>query len=103
MKRVDMRRWNSFYKKYLDKSSTKLGEDYPETLTSMNNLGFLYECQGRYEEVEPLYKKCLEMRATKLGEDHPDTLESMCNLGASCNNQGRYKEAESLLLRSVWI
>ncbi|MEZ5574703.1 MAG: tetratricopeptide repeat protein [Candidatus Competibacteraceae bacterium] len=31
----------------------------PDTLTSVNNLAFLYEEQGRYEEAEPLYQRAL--------------------------------------------
>jgi len=32
-----------------------LGDDHEETLSSMNNLAFLYRDQGRYDEAEPLY------------------------------------------------
>jgi hypothetical protein len=54
-------------------SKTKLGEDHPETLTSMANLASTYRDQGRWEEAEKLEVQVMETRNTKLGEDHPDT------------------------------
>ena len=46
--RVVMMRRNLFKKDCLDERIAKLGEDHPDTLTSMNNnLAALYESQGR--------------------------------------------------------
>jgi len=39
-----------------------LGEEHPDTLTSVNNLAAAYDAQGRYGEAEPLYKRALEAR-----------------------------------------
>ena len=57
-----------------------LGDEHPDTLSSMNNLAVLYWNQGRYDEAEPLYLETLETRKRVLGDDHPDTLSSMNNL-----------------------
>ena len=51
----------------------KLGDDHPDTLSSMNNLAILYHKQGRYDAAEALYKKCIELSIIKLGDDHPET------------------------------
>jgi hypothetical protein len=32
-----------------------LGKEYPETLTSINNLAILLQIQGKYNEAEPIY------------------------------------------------
>ena len=41
-------------KKTLEQAERVLGKEYPDTLMSVNNLGFLYSAQGRYGEAEPL-------------------------------------------------
>jgi hypothetical protein len=40
--------------KVMDRMITKLGEDHPDTLTSMGNLAFTYRSQGRLTEAEAL-------------------------------------------------
>ena len=38
----------------------KLGEDHPDTLSSLNNLALLLKAQGHLAEAEPLYREALE-------------------------------------------
>ncbi|ESU10201.1 hypothetical protein FGSG_12516 [Fusarium graminearum PH-1] len=73
-----------------------LGEEHPDTLTSMNNLALTFLDQGRWKEAEELEVGVIEMRKRVLGEEHPDTLISMGNLASIFRNQGRWKEAEEL-------
>jgi tetratricopeptide (TPR) repeat protein len=80
-----------------------LGEEHPDTLESIADLGLLYEHQGRYNEAEPLFVKVLEIRRRVLGEEHPDTLKSKAHLGMLYSMQGRYKEAEPLLVKALEI
>ncbi len=75
---------------------TTLGEEHPDTLTSMNNLALLFRCQGKYEAAEPLYKETLQLRKKVLGEEHPRTLTSMNNLAVLFYSQGKYEAAEPL-------
>ena len=74
-----------------------LGQEHPDTLTSVNNLALLYQAQGRYGEAEPLYRRALEARERVLGPEHPETLTSVNNLALLYRAQGRYGEAEPLL------
>jgi hypothetical protein len=67
----------------------KLGTDYPDTLTIMNNLALTYRDQGRWGETEKLYLQILEARTIKLVDDYPDILASMANLASIYYNQGR--------------
>ncbi|RYP50970.1 hypothetical protein DL768_003636 [Monosporascus sp. mg162] len=76
-----------------------LGEDHPDTLTSMNNLALTYWNQGRWKEAEELNVRVIETGKRVLGEDHPDTLTSMDNLASTYWNQRRWKEAEKLEVR----
>jgi tetratricopeptide (TPR) repeat protein len=73
-----------------------LGEEHPDTLTSMANLASTYRNQGRWKEAESLDVQVMEASKRLLGEEHPSTLTSMANLASTYRNQGRWKEAESL-------
>ncbi|KAJ4160360.1 hypothetical protein NW754_003485 [Fusarium falciforme] len=73
-----------------------LGEEHPDTLTSMNNLASIFWNQGRWKEAEELQVGVMETRKRVLGEEHPSTLTSMANLASIFRNQGRWKEAEEL-------
>ncbi|VUC29568.1 unnamed protein product [Clonostachys rosea] len=77
----------------------KLGEDHPNTLTSMNNLASVLWNQGRWKEAEKLEVQVIETRKMKLGADHPSILVSMNNLASTYRNQGRWEEAEKLLMQ----
>ena len=38
---------------------------------SYNNIGIVYESQGRYDEALQEYEKCLKIQVDKLGHEHP--------------------------------
>ncbi|RFP55500.1 MAG: tetratricopeptide repeat protein, partial [Limnothrix sp. CACIAM 69d] len=71
--------------------------------TSLNNLAYLYESQGRYEAAEPLLRRSLEIRERVLGADHPATATSLNNLAELYRSQGRYEAAEPLYRRALEI
>jgi tetratricopeptide (TPR) repeat protein len=81
----------------------RLGEQHPDTATSLNNLAGLYQAQGRYDEAEPLYQQALAIRKARLGEQHPDTAASLNNLAGLYQAQGRYDEAEPLYQQALAI
>ena len=65
----------------------KSGEMDRSTLNAMNNLGSVYNQQGKYSEGEILLKRCLDKRKIVLGENHPDTLSTMSNLASAYQYQ----------------
>ena len=71
-----------------------LGDDHPDTLLSVNNMGFLLQSQGRLDEAEPHYRESLDGFRRVLGDEHPDTLSSVNNMGSLLQSQGRLDEAE---------
>ncbi|MBS0197004.1 MAG: serine/threonine protein kinase [Planctomycetes bacterium] len=71
-----------------------LGEEHPDTLTSISNMGFLLDEQGKLAEAEPYYHEALEKSRRVLGEEHPSTLTSISNMGALLQAQGKLSEAE---------
>jgi serine/threonine protein kinase/Tfp pilus assembly protein PilF len=71
-----------------------LGEEHPDTITSINNMGFQLQAQGKLAEAEPYYRDALEKRRRTLGEEHPNTIESINNMGFLLQAQGKLAEAE---------
>ncbi len=72
-----------------------LGDDHPRTLTSLNNMGYLLQAQGKLAEAEPYCRAALEGQRRVLGDEHPDTLLSIDNMGRLLGSMGRYAEAEA--------
>jgi WD40 repeat protein/serine/threonine protein kinase/tetratricopeptide (TPR) repeat protein len=54
-----------------------LGEEHLDTLNSMNNLAWLYEGQGRYDEAYRMFSKSLEIGYRSLGEGDPNILNTI--------------------------
>ena len=71
--------------------------------TSLDNLGSLYDSQGKYGDAEPLYRRSLAIREKALGADHPDAAQSLNNLAALYKAQGKYGDAEPLHRRALAI
>jgi tetratricopeptide (TPR) repeat protein len=90
-----------WYKKCLEVTKKRLGEEHRDIAPTWNNLAYLYNSQGRYAEAEPLYLQALELRRCLLGEEHPDVALSLNNLAYLYDSQGRYAEAEPLYLQAL--
>ncbi|KAH0544448.1 hypothetical protein GP486_008515 [Trichoglossum hirsutum] len=54
-----------------------LGEEHPDTLTSMANLAFTFRSQDRNEEAILLLEKCVQLRKQVLGPQHPYTISML--------------------------
>jgi len=70
-----------------------LGEDYPQTALSYNNVAYNLKAQGKYVEAGPLYQKALDISCKVLGEDHPHTATIYNNVASYLSVQGKYGEA----------
>jgi hypothetical protein len=82
----------------VEKRKRELGPEHPDTLVSMNNLGFSYWKQGRWKEAEKLQLHVVESRKRVLGPDNPLTLSTMASLGFAYWDEGQYKEAEDTIV-----
>ncbi|KAF9474141.1 hypothetical protein BDN70DRAFT_816206 [Pholiota conissans] len=80
----------------MKKRKQVLGDNHPDTLTSMANLATTYWNQGHWKEAEGLQVEVVEKRKQVLGEDHPHTLQSMENLAVMYHTTGCRVEAEGL-------
>ena len=73
---VDVRR-SKLISRLLEQQRTVLGDEHPETLSSMNNLASTLEVMREYDAARIMREKVLAIRKRVLGDEHPDTLTSM--------------------------
>ncbi|KAL8786835.1 MAG: hypothetical protein Q9213_002572 [Squamulea squamosa] len=73
-----------------------LGEEDPETLSTMSHLAMTYFDLSQWKEAEELELQTMELRMRVLRGEHPDTLIGMSNLVYLHNCQGWWKQAEEL-------
>jgi hypothetical protein len=64
-----------------------LGQEHPDTLTSMNNLASTYIAQERWTEAEILQIEVTNSRRMTHGEDHPATVHANANLATLRKNR----------------
>ena len=69
-----------------------LGEEHPDTLSSMNNLACALRKAGQYAEAIEMHRTVLSVRRRVLGEEHPNTLGSMNNLAFALDDAGQHAE-----------
>ncbi|KAL9024099.1 MAG: hypothetical protein Q9196_006760 [Gyalolechia fulgens] len=74
-----------------------LGDEHPDTLSSIHNLVTVYTQVGRREEALPLSERLVEIRKRTLGDEHPNTLLSIQRLAYIYWLFNRYQDALNLL------
>jgi hypothetical protein len=77
-------------------SKSLLGEEHPDTLTSMNNLAETLRAQGDLPGARALQEAVLAAQKRLLGEEHSATLASMNNLAETLRAQGDLPGARAL-------
>ena len=73
-------RWKEAEELFVQVMETRkrvLGEEHPDTLTSMNNLAFTFKAQGHNDEAVSLMENCFQLRKQVLGPQHPYTTSSL--------------------------
>jgi serine/threonine protein kinase/tetratricopeptide (TPR) repeat protein len=68
---------------------TLLGNDHPDTVTTMSNLGSSYKTTGQLDLAVPLIDETLALQKARLGRNHPDTLVSMGILASAYQDAGK--------------
>lgn len=87
-----------YFEQALEIRTNALGAEHPDTLETINFMGYLFQVTGDLERAELHFQKALTLRTKLLGPDHPDTADSQIYLGTLYMLQGRYADAEKLLV-----
>jgi hypothetical protein len=85
----------------LDWRKKALGPDHTSTLSTVNNLGTLYEARGNLVDAEEMYRRALTGCEKALGPDHTSTLTMVNNLADLYRSQGKQVEAEETYQRAL--
>ncbi len=78
-----------------------LGDEHPDTLSSLDETGAIKVLLGDWQEANDLLQFALEGREAKLGSDHPDTLETLNNLGAVKHRLNDLEAAQAFYSRAL--
>lgn len=78
-----------------------LGEEHPDTLESICNLGVYISSLGRYDEAKRYYVEAIEKSRKVRGNDDPETLVYIANLGMLKMEMGQLDEAEVFLREAL--
>ncbi|HYL92470.1 MAG TPA: serine/threonine-protein kinase [Alphaproteobacteria bacterium] len=89
-------RAESLARRSADTRSAILGPRSPQTLSSLESLGWILSREGRYADAETLQRQTLETRRQVLGENNPDTARSIAHLADTLGYGAHYAEAEKL-------
>ncbi|MEK6800022.1 MAG: tetratricopeptide repeat-containing serine/threonine-protein kinase [Planctomycetota bacterium] len=71
------------------------GEDHPDTIRAMTQLGVSLARQRRFEEAEPFFAESFARSRRVMGEEHPETLAVMVHWAVMREQQVRLDEAEA--------
>jgi serine/threonine protein kinase len=74
-----------------------LGEEHPDTLESITQMGNMLACQDRQAEAQVMLQEALAVARRVLGDEHPTTLGLLRTLAQVLNELGRLPEAEEML------
>lgn len=88
-----------FLREALERRRRVLGEDDPDTIQSITNLGGLMRAQGKLAEAYG--REALEKYRRVLGEEHPSTLTGINNLGSFLLGRGKFAEAETYIREAL--
>jgi len=72
----------------------KLGEEHPEGVSTLHNLGILHKAMGNHQQAKEYYERALSIQLKKFGEEHTDVTHTLHNLGNLHNAMGNHQQAK---------
>jgi serine/threonine protein kinase len=91
------------FERALDLQRRVLGPKNPQTLKTLNRIGYSAFLIGKYPEAEALLGQTLQTQRRVLGAEHPDTLSCIDALANVYWRQSKYTEAEGLYNEALSI
>lgn len=92
----------SLYKQALSIFKKRVGEDHPDAVTLLNNLGCMYASQKLYPDAQHYLERALTIRQARLSPNAPELESSLKTLAKLYIDQGKLKDAEHLY-EQHWI
>jgi tetratricopeptide (TPR) repeat protein len=89
------------YQRALGGREKTLGKDHPDTLSTVHNMGSVFDNQGEYGKALEWYQRALDGCEKTLGKDHPSTLSTVHNMGVLFAKQGEYGKALEWFQRAL--
>jgi tetratricopeptide (TPR) repeat protein len=77
-----------------------LGEEHPDTLSSMNSLAETFRALGNMAGAREMGERVLQLRSRLLGNAHPSTVDAMRSLGETLKQLGQPERALELLTQA---
>jgi len=77
------------------------GDEHADTLSTSSNIGFLYEKQGRYHDMERLWTRILHIQQRVSSVE--DQIYTMNGLAMAYFYLGKYEEAESMFDKALGL
>jgi len=90
----------AYIRRALDGRRSILGDDHPDTLTSLSDMGRLLQSLGRPEESGMYHREAIERGRRILPEGHWLRARTLYTYGETLLAQQRYAEAEETLLEA---
>jgi tetratricopeptide (TPR) repeat protein len=78
-------------------SGKRLGNEHPDTLTSLHALASTHRERGDFSGAQELQERVVRARRRILAEEHPDTLSAMNNLAMILDDRGDFVAAQRLM------
>lgn len=97
----DWQQAGQMYRRALDGYAQAFGSGHRLTIDTANNLGVLYEKQGRLEKAARMYRRALDGYAQSFGPGHPSIVDTANSLGILYEKQGKFENAERMYRRAL--
>jgi tetratricopeptide (TPR) repeat protein len=94
---------NDYFEQALAIRRSLLGEEHPDTASSLNNRGSVLRAMGDLKEAKEYFEQALAIRRKLLGDEHPDTGISLSNLGGVLRAMGDLEGAKEYIEQALVI
>jgi len=81
---------SSGYEEALGIQRRILGDEHPIPISTLANIAYMHNNQGRHSKALKGFKEALRIRRKMLGEEHPDVVASLAQIAVVHADQGKH-------------